>query len=464
MVEIRRVAIQSCLMTIIAMAGGAAESAAAQNPNGVFSIAREVERMGTQEILWPGFDPLLVPLAIYTGERTYLFRHPSPPENVSPVSVTKPHAEVFQGRHPAVNANSSAELGGTVTATLLADGPPAQLNPTALAATALHEAFHVYQRQHHPGWSGDESALFLYPTEDAQLLALRRLESAALRRALNAPDGPRTACWARTAHNFRRRRFDEMDPAFSTYERLTELNEGLASYVQLLAAGKVIVEIPAVGFGPTEVRDRTYVIGPALALILDRLRPGWQRDLEAHDDQFLDQMVAAALETHPPEQPEPCVIAADEARSIEQAAREDAAGVIEARSQRRERFDALPGWRVVVHAADERPLWPQGFDPLNVERVAGGFLHTRFLRSGNDTGELEAIDEADVDLEALTEGVGPHPLFNGFRRVTVAGLEKPQISIEGDRVSLRAPGVTARFDSASVVVDRTEVIIRQRQQ
>src|SRR5687768_10204511 len=36
--------------------------------------------------LWPGFEPLRVPLAIFDGERTYLFRHPSPPSGYAPVA------------------------------------------------------------------------------------------------------------------------------------------------------------------------------------------------------------------------------------------------------------------------------------------------------------------------------------------------------------------------------------------
>ena len=65
-----------------------------------------------------------------------------------------------------------------------------------------------------------------------------------------------------------------------------------------------------------------------------------------------------------------------------------------------------------VQAAHCEPLWPQSFDPLNVERVQGGFLHKRFLRLGNDSGHLEVMDAGETDIEALTIGVGSHPLFN----------------------------------------------------
>ncbi len=449
-----------CLAALIAFGASPTGSAVAQDQGRALSVEREVERLAGRRVLWPGFDPLTIPLAVYTGERTYLFRHPSPPEGFSPVAGTQPGTFAIEGRHPSVTSNSSAEMGGTVTATLLADGPRANRSPTELAATALHEAFHVYQRRRHPGWSANEGDLFLYPTDDARLLGLRRLESAALRRALAAPNATGSACWARLALRFRRECFAGMDPAFSTYERLTEFNEGLATFVELLAAGKTTVEIPEAEFRAIEFRSRIYAIGPALAFVLERLRPGWQAALEADDKQYLDRMLESAVGADGQGRAVPCAFAADEIARIERTAKEDVAAVIAARGERRKVFDTRPGWRVVVHAAQKQPLWPQGFDPLNVERVEGGFLHARFLRLGNDVGELRAIDEAGADIEALTDGVGPHPLFNGIRRVAVAGLAKPEIATEAHQVAVRAPGFLAQFQDASVQVNGTEVLVR----
>jgi hypothetical protein len=459
-VEVDRVTRLYFLALLVALGANSTGFAGTQEKEFALSVEREVERLAGQRVLWPGFEPLTIPLAVYTGKGTYLFRHPSPPNGFSGVTGTRPATFAFQGRHPAVTSNSSAEIGGAETATLLADGPRANQTATELAATALHEAFHVYQRRRHPGWSGNEGDIFLYPTDDARLLGLRRLESAALRRALAAPNGAGTACWARLALGFRRERFAGMDSAFSTYERLTELNEGLATYVQLLAAGRTTVEIPRAEFRATEVRDRIYAIGPALAFVLDRLGPGWQAALEADDKQYLDRMLDLAVGANGHGRAAQCALAADETARIEGTAQEDVGAVITARGERRRVFDARPGWRVVVQAAQEQPLWPQGFDPLNVERTEGGVLHTRFLRLGNDAGELRAIDEAGADVEALTDGVGPHPLFNGISRVVVAGLARPEIETEERRVTIRAPGFTAQFRDASVEVNGTEMLIR----
>ncbi len=448
-----------CLAALAAL-GGAVQAADPQDDaEEALSVEREVERIAGRGKLWPGFDPLAVPLAIYDGERTLLFRHPSPPEGFAPVAGSRPAAWALAGRHPALTANSSAEVGGAVTATLLVDGPRGERPAAELAATAIHEAFHVYQRRVHAGWAGDEGALFLYPSDDARLLGLRRLEAAALRHALAAPEPEEAACWARVALGFRSERFSGLEQALPAYERLTELNEGLATYVQLRAAGKTTVEIPAAEFGPTEVRARAYASGPALAFLLDRFSPGWQARLEADDAQVLDGLLASALGA-PAWSGQACALDAGERAALVHAAERDAASVAAARAERKRAFDGRPGWRVVVEAADGLPLWPQGFDPLNVERVDGGVLHARMLRLGNDAGELLVLDEAGADVEALTEGVGPHPLFNGVRRVVVAGMAEPQVEQSGTGVALRAPGLTADFKQASVETSGSGVVVR----
>lgn len=453
------------------LAAAAVETAAAQDQARALLVEREVERMAAQGELWPGFDPLAVPLAIYTGEHTFLFRHPAPPAGFAAVAGAEPVFWELAGRHPAMTANSSADVGGTPTATLMADGERAGHGVADLAATAVHEAFHVYQRRAHKGWAGDEGVLFLYPSEDARLLGLRRVESAALRRALAAPEAAEAACWARLALTARGERFAGMEAACSTYERLTELNEGLATYVQLRAGDKATVEIPAAEFKPADIRARIYASGPALAFLLDRLSPGWQAALEADDGQVLDGMLARALGADAVEGEAACALSDGERAALEATAKADAAAVGAARVERRKAFDARPGWRVVVEAADGSPLWPQGFDPLNVERVEGGVLHTRMLRLGNDAGELQMLDGEETklagvraDVEALSEGVGPHPIFNGVRRLVIAGLGKPETAVTQAGVTVRAPGLTADFKGASLEVSGTEVLVRLGQQ
>ncbi len=420
------------------------------------SVANEVERLAGLRFLWPGFDPMAVPLAIYDGELTYLFRHPTPPEGFVPVDSTKGDVLAWEGRHPAIIANTSADIGQKTTATLMLDRSDKERDLSDLAAVALHEAFHVFQRDRHPGWKANEAELFVYPTSDAGLLASRRLETEALRRALAASGSTQSACWARRALALRADRFAGIDAVFVAYERGTELNEGLATYVEMRAKGQEAVVLPTSGFEATDVRRRAYAIGPALGLLLDRFHPRWPASFEADDRQSLDQALLAALEADSSDQ---CTFSEAETAEAGRVARDDVAALLARRIERRAAFEARPGWRLVVQALDGEPLWPQGFDPLNVERVQGGVVHMRFLRLGNDSGQLEAIDTPETDIEALTEGAGPHPLFNGVQRVVITGLAEPDVRIEGEHVTVQLSGLAASFERATVHESPRELVV-----
>ncbi|NZA26202.1 hypothetical protein H0E84_07365 [Luteimonas sp. SJ-92] len=423
-----------------------------REPLAAAELEREVARLAARhgnDGLWPGFDPLSVPLAVYDGERTVLFRHPSPPDGFTPVPELGPRVHAHAGRHESVVANTSVELGGVVTATFLLDQAVPERTGTELAAVAIHEAFHAHQRTHRPDWVANEADLFAYPTGSAELLALQRLEAAALRESLAAPDVDAAACWARHALALRGERHAGMDPAFAAYERGTELNEGLATYIEMRAAGRAADALPD-AFGPAEVRRRAYATGASLALLLDRLQPDWRPALADAESPSLDAALAAALGAG-----RTCAFGDEMVEAVRSNATEDVAELAAKRTRRLAVFQTEPGWRVVVEARDDRLLWPQGFDPLNVEPLdERRVLHARFVRLSNDSGQLEVMDAT-----ALTEGAGAHPLFEGVRRVTLTGLAKPDVGRKGGGVSVRAPGLSLQFDEATVErKDRTVTV------
>ena len=408
-------------------------------------IVAAADRMAARD-LWPGFDPRALPVAIFDGRRTWLFRHPAPPEGFEP-DPGRTRALVFPGRHPAVTANTSTSIGGVETAVLFLDSTRASRR--MLAAVLIHESFHVYQRLRHPDWTANEVELFTYPTDDVEALALRRLETEALRRAL-AWGGYTSACWARTALDLRSRRFVRLAQGAVAYETGIEMVEGLAEYVESRARGLPDADIlPRGEYRPEAVRLRGYAVGHALARLLDRLDRGWRERLERNDSTTLDGLLFTAAASR-----EDTLTTCGLAPGALEAARSDAARDVGAlrgrRAALRREFLARSGWTLIVEA-DRPPLFPQGFDPLNVQRLSDDeVLHTRWLRLGGQAGTVEVMGRA-----ALTRAAGAHPLFSGVRALVVAGLpEEPAVEEAGGRVTIVADAVRASLAGASVEVVR----------
>jgi hypothetical protein len=408
----------------------------------------ELDQVAATE-LWPGFDLRTVPVAVFDGSRTLLFRHPSPPEGFVPDPAAS-GAWIFAGRHAAMTANNSVELGGVMTAAALLSNPAVSLRERA--AVVAHEAFHVYQGQRHPRWVANEVELFAYPVDDADLLTLRRLETIALNRAITSADAAESACWTRTALTIRRERFTTLPAGSVEYERKNELKEGLARYVQRRASGEALhtADDPL----PDAVRDRAYESGASLALLLDRFSPSWKAALADTDtiplDLLLQDLPALAGDASR------CDFTPAERAQIASAASVAVEELRTRRAERRQQLVGQAGWRVLF-AAGGSPLFPQEFDPLNVQIVAPGVVaHSRYIRLGNRTGTVEVFGRS-----SLTEAAGAHPLFNGIRALTVSGLASEPIVTESDNmISIKADGLAAEFRGATVQKEGETLTVR----
>lgn len=426
-----------------------------------YAIVDAIDRIAAADTLWPGWDPRATPIAIFDGTTTLLFRHPSPPAGFTSLS-SRQGVWAMPGRHEAVTANSSATIGGVPTATVLLAARDSGASASAAAgvdafvdaraALALHEVFHVYQRAHHPSWSANEAALFTYPVLQEPNIAGRLAESRLLALALAARDADSVACLAAAAMRARATRFEGLDSASVAYERASEMNEGLANYVQLRAS-HTAARLPAEDFLPELVRQRSYATGAAMAQLLDRLMPAWRDSLE-HDDRLpLDALLGRAA-TARASRLRDC--APDDAahERFEMEARRAAADVAARRRAARDTFLATPGTTLEV-VANGAPLGVAGFDPLNVTRVSPAeVLHARYL-------ELGAAGGATVEVmghASLTRAAGDHPLFSGVRAVTITGLATPTVSDEGGVVTVRAEGITVHAPAASV--ERTGNLVR----
>ncbi len=150
-----------------------------------FELTDEVGRLRETEY-WPGFNPGGIPIAVFDGEQTLLFKHPKPPEGFTPLEDRK-GVYSFAGQHPQVKGNTAIEIGGVACGTFLLDMFKDRSLSEA-AGVVVHECFHVWQKDHFPDRWPNAADLFTYPRDDVRLLTLRRQESEALRRSLAEED------------------------------------------------------------------------------------------------------------------------------------------------------------------------------------------------------------------------------------------------------------------------------------
>jgi hypothetical protein len=413
----------------------AALSAAQTTPPRAVEVLREFDRIGGQT-LWPGFEPRTIPVEIFDGTNTYLFHHPKPPERFQPLGGAA-GVFVFPGQHETVRANTGTEVNGVPTAT--ADISQSRAGVPQLAALLIHETFHVYEKRAHPTWAANEGELFVYPFDDEEVLALRRLETVALVRSLAAKEYARSRCWAELALEMREKRFAKMTPGAVAYERGTELNEGLAQYVEYKAIGRAAA-LTADDFPVELIRQRGYATGQVFALLLDRFGSGptelgaataGGNAAENLDEALKNRFLMSSIA---PKHGCRTGLKAKE-EDARHRARQEVGELTARRAGRLRDFLAAPGWRIEVVAGKE-PLWPQGFDPWNVASLGDKrVLHARWVKLGNSGGVIEVLGHP-----SLTEGAGPHPLFNGARKLVITGLPEPKAAEEGGKVTIEVSG------------------------
>lgn len=415
-----------------------AQRADFDNPHALVALA---DRMSGRS-LWPNFHPARIPVAIFDGQRTFLFRHPSPPTGFNEVPGS-PGTFTMPGRAEGVTANSSALIGGVQTATLVPG--PVRSTLRDRAGTLIHEAFHVFARAHHKRWTANEAELFTYPFTDTAQFAMQRGELEALQRALRS-GREKGRCWARVAMQIREQRLSVQSPGAAEFERKTELNEGLPTYVEKSAVGVSDTNlVTRTRYGPGSVRQRAYQSGLAIARLLDRYSPRWTHILEAADTAYLDVLLSKALVPTGAAKPQ-CGFKESEQALFRADAAKDVGNIVRQHADARKAFLARGGWSLVILAA-RSPLFPQGFDPLNVAVVAPGeVLHSRYVKLGNESGSIQVLDQS-----ALTESAGSHPLFNGVKRVTITGLPaEPALSDDAGVLSVKSGGIALEFRGALV--------------
>ncbi len=319
--------------------------------------------------LWAGFAPLEIPLLIWDGIHTYAFHHPNPPAPFEP----EWDWYVMSGRAETMVGNSTGTLEFLPIATVMAVG----LSSQAAAALAIHEAFHVFQNMQYPRWSANELEVLRYPMLDVDGLALRRLETRALSRAITLQD----LGWVRAALKARASRFARLEERQRIFERELERIEGTAFFVE----GRVKEEAFSLSeedFAPQDVRQRCAVIGRAWMELLTRFASQSVRGLGS---EYIDLLLKPVAKTAPER---PLTF------SILEYERERARQDIEILKllRKTKRLEFFDGFGFLLEITSGTPLQPQGFDPINLEALeTGEVLHSRYLRLGDANGWLEML-------------------------------------------------------------------------
>jgi hypothetical protein len=413
-------------------------------------IIRAEEQLELSD-LWLGFAPLSVPVAVFDGERTFLARHPAPPQEFEPIRGNT-GVWVYEGRHPALTACTSGEIGQVKTALVIL-GPGQGDRADKTAALLLHESFHVFAGAVHPDWGANEAEAFTYPVEDTPGLALRRLEIEALRRALAAVSDQEASHWAATVLDIRRKRFRRLKAGHAQYERGIELVEGTACYVENRSLRDAAAPpFREDAYGAAEIRRTGYDTGRALCMLLDRLAPGWKVRLGEGPTIPLDSLLTEAVTVR---MARPYEISDDVVEAELSHAEREVAATVENREREREGFLGAEGWTLeVVADRMEDAFWSATFDPMNVTRFGPGeVLHKRMLTLSGTSGTFEAMDQ-----QVLTEAAGEHPIFSGICRIVAAGLDsEPTIQEQEGKVTVEAEGITASLAVTSV--ERRERVI-----
>jgi len=427
-----------------------------------FRVVEQLDGLAEKQ-LWPGFDPRKYPVAIYDGNRTWLFRHPQPPEQEFTRSERDTEVWFHQGRHPAMRSNSKASIGGITTGTLLLTFRPGR-SAREEASILIHETFHIFQDARYPRWTANEAHRFTYPVADLANYLATILEDNALARALETEDVESTAGWAARAMELRARRRSRLAPEHREFELGLEMMEGTAFYVAHLALNesestdRLLDVLP-----PEQFRWRPYATGGAIAALLDRMTPGWKTSVGQSADTTLEQLLRDCLEAS--ETP-PAEFSETELRGFGQRAEAAIAELVAERKARRSVFENQQVWRVIVDvAAGVDRFHLDQFDPINMRNLGqGDLLHGHRLTLTHPAGQVRManprfVRREFVGLNALSSVAEGHQLLAACREVVFTGFaDVPQADSVDGRITVRADGLELELEPATVT--RTGKTIR----
>jgi hypothetical protein len=448
-------------LTLVAVAA-AVPRAGGQQPPDAFSLLRSIDDVAARRA-WPGFALSDPPIALFDGTQTLLLRHPSPPKDFVPLDA-HPGVWAMKGRHPAVASNSTVDLNGVRTATVMVT-PGSDREGTLLAYA--EEVFHVFWLKRHANFRPNEMARYGYPVKNLDIAARLLAEDEALARGIEAADARQAAAWAATALYLRRERRALLSPDERAYETAMEMMEGTANYVARTLVGLAPANTATRLRQPRQaeqLRWRFYESRTALCLLLDRFEkgaptaePDWKTRIDAEPETTTEMLIQAAVARSGPK---PARFSAEESAGFRNAAATAIADLSARQTKIRQGLLDRKGPRVVVEAPAAQSFGITRFDPINLSILDGGeVVHARFLTLSSAAGTIEVINPAFArgtfdGVVALTRGAGSHPLASGVRSFTLVGFTTvPTLDRANGRVVVEADGLRLSLSGADARVE-----------
>lgn len=248
--------------------------------------------------LWRGYGLRQIPLILHEpGGVAFLLNHGAPyPSGFQPLKGQPDVGIQFHSRGYRRGINIDVPFNGKKAVTVsFSDRDGAD----RVLTTAVHEAFHQYQRTRGFRTKGASTDLAMNSPRD---MALVEIEQTLLANALDATDDRKARQAARMFLAVRSARHAALPAAVENTENQLETIEGTAKYVETQMAISVWESRPrpAVTFGRSKAavvadvsfdlrrppsdsdyaRGRYYQTGAAMGLLLDRWLPAWQSQAE----------------------------------------------------------------------------------------------------------------------------------------------------------------------------------------
>jgi len=403
--------------------------------------------------LWPGFSVDEIPVLVYDSLNTYLFNSGSMPDGFEPSSINK-EVFMYRGQYPLVRGNSIVRMGDDWTATSVLSSfsrrTGEKYDLKDMAGIIVHEQFHIFQRTNHPGWLQNDGLLLIYPEETVDALLLRRMEKEAFKRAVIADTRDQIAGWVKLGMQIRKERLDLIPYEFAHYENELQLSEGLSDYIEKRARDQhphAAMDITD-DIAPAGVRDLGYVEGRWMAMIFDRLSPGWKMYLEENDSLYLEDIMKELMDKSPAQEK---AFGPHEVDKMKEDAERDFIDWQERKGEEIEGFYKMPGYSIEIRSSED-PLVIRLFEPLEIEILDnGGVYHRLIFMAGNEKGSLRIRNHPCITW------------FNNAYRITklmINGLQQePGINENEKELTIKENGVSVEVKYSVIRSEENRIII-----